>query len=344
MSSTAIKSLIVLLVIQAVLTATMFARDNSLTAFTPHEPLLDLQLDQLSKIIVTEGKDSLTLEQHDGTWVLPHFDHFPISDSKRALFEDKLFTINKPYPVGNTEIAAKQFETSEEKFKKRLAFYKGETLVENLFLGNSPGFKKIHVRKGSEEQTFSIEFSSYDLQTTATAWYDRNFLKVKQDDLSKLELKDITVAFENGVPLLDGLTDSEEPVADKLDDLVKQTTRLTFSDMLGTEEKKSYRMESPILTFTLTQSDGSTVEYLFGAPEPEQKKDGEEEKAAPAYHAVLKLSTAPFYFRISDSKIQDLLAWKRSDLVKAKEVEEKATEEGATEATSSQEPHENATE
>ncbi|MCB0332771.1 MAG: DUF4340 domain-containing protein, partial [Bdellovibrionales bacterium] len=197
MSSTAIKSLFVLLVIQGVLSATMMLRSNSLTTFTPHEHLLDLKLNDLSKIVVTEGKDSLTIEQKDGKWVLPHFDNFPISESKRSLFEEKLFSINKPYPVGNTEIAAKQFEVSEDNFKKRLSFYNGETLVDNLFLGTSPGFKKIHVRKGSEKQTYSIEFSSYDLQTTPTAWYDRNFLKVKSDDLSKLELQDITVSFQN---------------------------------------------------------------------------------------------------------------------------------------------------
>ncbi|MCB0334383.1 MAG: hypothetical protein KDD55_12835, partial [Bdellovibrionales bacterium] len=125
------------------------------------------------------------------------------------------------------------------------------------------------------------------------------------------------------------------PVTDKLDDIVKQTTQLTYSDMLGVKEEKSYRMESPILIYTLTTLDGSQVEYTFSAPEAEKKTEAGEEKEENAYHAVLKLSSSPFYFRISDSKIQDLLAWKRSDLVQEKETNE-APKEEAAELTSSE--------
>ena len=328
--SGAIKSLVVLFIVQAVLTLGVLFRDDNLATFVPNEPLLGFQLEELSKIIISDGKDSINLEQIDGEWVLPDYGNFPVSDSKKALFEDKLFSLERPYPLANTKIAQKQFEVGSDSFKKKISFYKGEELTDSLLLGSSPGFRKIHVRKESEDQTYSVEFSAYDLQLTDSSWFDRNFLKIDRGDISKISFGELSILLDDNKSSLAGMTENEELVSEKVDTLIEKLSRPSFND-LGKDIEAHYSPDSPYLTYTIALTNGTEVSYSYSRP-----KKLESDKEEPNYF-ILKLSNSPFFFRISNTTVEDIGKFERATLVQEKSKQEEVVDSSTSgESTSTE--------
>ena len=54
----------------------------------------------------------------------------------------------------------------------------GETLG-TVYLGTSPGFRKIHARSAGHDAIFSINLNNFDIPTTAGAWLEPRLLQVR---------------------------------------------------------------------------------------------------------------------------------------------------------------------
>jgi len=57
---------------------------------------------------------------------------------------DKLEGAEAAWPVATSESSAERFEVSDAKFQRRIRFFADDAVVTELFLGTSPGFRRVH--------------------------------------------------------------------------------------------------------------------------------------------------------------------------------------------------------
>jgi hypothetical protein len=81
------------------------------------------------------------------------------------------------WAVANTSSSQDRFEVSEDKFQKHIMLSSGADKALNLFLGTSPGFRQLHVRKQGEDGIYSVKLNSYDFPVKAESWLDTTLLQ-----------------------------------------------------------------------------------------------------------------------------------------------------------------------
>ncbi|MGR9107249.1 MAG: DUF4340 domain-containing protein [Gammaproteobacteria bacterium] len=294
----------ILLLLQVSLAAILFFTESDSGAFVSNQKLLDLSFDALNKIVIEEaGNKNLVIEKQDKHWKLPGYFDFPAADDKVNRVLGKLFDANLGWPVATTESAEKRFKVAKDEFERKLAFSTANA-SETLYLGTSPGFKKIHVRVDGQNNIYGIDFSAYQASTKAIDWADQNVLHVPREEIAALEMPGFVIKRDNDRFQVEGLADGEEGVQTEIDGLITQVSTIGFQDVLGKSDDPSYQLGSPALDFTLVKKDGQRIGFRYG-----QLKDQED--------FVLKPSTSEYYFKIPKYSVEGLKGFERAKLVKA---------------------------
>ena len=230
------------------------------------------------------------------------------SQSKIENFLETLAGLKRPYPVGNTSVAAKQFRVTEKEFEKKIALYANDKNSETLYLGTSSTFKKVHARRDDEKPVYEIEFETYEASTNSSSWWDKDYLHIARDDIAQIQFPDFSlVQSSDNVFEVESLEEGNKTNTEKVNSLLGKITSLTFSKVLGTEDKPEYKDYSEIIAFSLELKSGEVSEYRVLAKD-EQASD-----------LILKVSDRPYFFQVSKYSIDDLKNAKRADLVLAKE-------------------------
>lgn len=305
---TAIQILFVALIIQMGLTFYLYSGDSRLAAYTPDQQLLDLDKAAVASIVVSEGEDtSLTLKKGDAQgWVLPDHYNFPASPARVEALINSVMDAKRPFPVGNTIIAAKQFEVTKDSYQKKMEFFTSEEEpAATIYLGTSPGFKKTHLRVEGEEFTYAFPVSSHEVSTATTYWYDKDFLHLEEDQITKLSFPELTLAREEekGLVVPDAAEGMQTNEAER-NKLVADVAALNFIEVLGTDETTPGIADEPALQYTITINEAEPTTYAFYSP------TGEEDS-----YYVLKTSTHPYYFSIPKGTVDRLQSITRDRLL-----------------------------
>jgi len=175
-----------------------------------------------------------------------------------------------------------------------------------LYLGSSPGFRKVHARLVGSLDTHVIDFNVVDAPTDPADWYERELLRLSRDDLARVDLG--TLALKNGETgfELEGVAEGEQLNPDKVEEFLRAVTSLSFLDELGDQGKDAFEQGELILEYTVTRKDGQHVKYTVVAP-------------SEVDYYVLKASTYPYYFKVAKKTFDDLRALGRDQLVQAGE-------------------------
>lgn len=304
-----IRILIAALVLQVGLAAVLLLQDNGLSTYVPDEPFVSVQLSELSKIEIDnkETSETIDLVKKDGTWVLENHFGFPVSKAKLEAIGDKLLKVKRPLAVGSTTIAEKQFEVAADKYKQKISLFKADDKpVETIYLGTSPGFKKVHARKEGEDGTYAITFSPYDIQTKEASWIDRDFLKLDRSSLAKISFADVSLTLDDkDSARLSDLKDNESLKQEEVDSFIRTTTQPPFSEVVGLEVKPEYGLNEPDMEYSLELKDGKQLHFRVA-------QNGDKDKF------YLTRSDVPYVFEITKYQFESLQKERRSALVQEK--------------------------
>ncbi|MGH8550811.1 MAG: DUF4340 domain-containing protein [Methylococcales bacterium] len=298
------QTLSILLVLQIALAAILFFTETDSGAFGSKEKLLDLKFDSLDKIVIEEAeKKTLVLQRQDKNWKLPGYFDFPASREKLERVFGKLFETTVGWPVATTESAEKRFKVAGDAFERKLAF-SSAAASKTLYLGTSPGFKKIHARIDAETTIYGIDFSAYQASTKPIDWADQAILHVPREELNAIEIAGLVIKKVGGKFVVEGLAEGEEAVEPEIQTLLGSVSTLGFQEVLGKKDDPSYQIGSPALELTLVKKDGQRLGYRYA-----KRKDREE--------YVLKPSNSDYYFSVPKYNLDSLLEFNRQKLVNA---------------------------
>lgn len=304
-----IKLLLLLLILQAGLVVWVNLPGDDAGVVEAGKPLLSLGAAGADTVTIEQpGEPQLRMARKGDGWVLPGHGDFPVSPARFEQFEEKLLTVERSWPVGKTLVAAKRLKVVPDHFERRIRFLQGSDVLGDLFLGSSPGFRKVHARLDGDEHTYAIDFNAFDAPVDADRWYDTELLKTAVEDIARIDMGAYALraeeGAEEGVFEVEGLGEEEESDAEAVRKLVDRVSGVVFRDVIEEDGKALFDAGERVLEYTVELKEGASVTHTVASTE-----EGD--------HYILKSSAQPHHFEVDRERFDELRDTARSRLVKA---------------------------
>jgi hypothetical protein len=153
---------------------------------------LEFDTETIDGLKISGPEGSVLLSRSDGDWML---EELPADQSKVTSMLSKLEAMQAPWPVANSAESAQRFEVSESNYQREVRLLNGEEVLAKLYLGTSPGYQRVHARRSSQDDIFSVALSNFELPTAVDGWMDKGLLAI-DSDLESIVLR-ITETGEN---------------------------------------------------------------------------------------------------------------------------------------------------
>ena len=296
--------LLLLLALQAGLVAWVHLEGDAPDPFKADTPLVAVAVDSADTLTIEQpGERLLRLARKGDAWVLPDKSNFPVLSAKFAQFTDRLLGAKRSWPVGQTMVAARQFKVTLDGFERRVRFLKGEAVLGDVFLGSSPGFRKVHARLDGDEHTYAIDFNAFDAPVDPAKWYDTEALKTAVEDIARIDLGTFALKSGEGGFQVEDLRENERTDAEPVQEIVKRVSEVAFTDVLGEDGQARFKAGKPVVRYTIELKKGSPIEHAVVAPQDSNRY-------------ILNSSAQPYYFEVEKDRFDNLRDSSRVQVVK----------------------------
>jgi len=213
--------------------------------------LLDFDPVAVTSLVITDADDvSVELIRTEEGWRLP--DGSKVDAGKIMSVVERLAGMHSLWPVAATSSSQERFAVAPEHYQRRLEF-KGDEFDAVLYLGTSPGYRRIHARNADSDEVFSIEFADHEVPAEAGEWLDKTQLQSR--DISSIALAGgWTLSLADDTWLIDGVPADAETVT-------ALVNRLQDLRLLGIFDGDSAILEEP-RTLQISDAEGS-YELVF---------------------------------------------------------------------------------
>ncbi len=297
---------------QLVLAAVLNLTGEEYGAFQAEEKLLSFNKQELDGLRIEDGTDSVVLKKQGGKWLLPVIGDYPASQRNVNRLLDKLAAMEKGWPVAKTRGAAQRFAVHEDQFERKLVLLSDDDTQATLYVGSSPGFRKVYVRRGDGDEIFAVDFNTWEADAKADNWIDKNILALDESNVERVEMPGLILQREDGKLQVVDLGEKEQTNGEESRALLGKLTGLRIQSLLGTEAKPEYRQDEPTLELKMTRSSGEVLSYRFSRPED-------------ASFYVLKRSDLDYYFKVAEYMVDPVRETTREKLVQVR-IEETSSE------------------
>ncbi len=250
-----------LLVVQIGLAAMLNLSQEQYAAFEPQEKLLSFEPALVTGVRIETMDKAVELKKTEGKWRLPRLDNFSADQNKVGKLLEKLAKLEKGWPVATTAGAVRRFKVAAEDFERRITLFKDGNEVALVYFGTSPGFRKVHARGADDNVIVAVPFSLFEADVKPDDWIDRNVLEVPVADLTRVEMPEYTLLFEDGAWRLADLKEGESMREKEADDLVGRLAALQIDGVLAEDTEVEKDTEGKALSFTLAPEAGDTLRY-----------------------------------------------------------------------------------
>lgn len=185
------RRLTILFVVQVLLILGVFAYQQNSRVQVDAQPLLAIKTADIDRVVIQDANSKVALQKNGGEWQLPELHQLPVDKQKLDAILEKLEGTKLTWPVTTTGSSHERFEVSESKFQRRIELFQGDAKKMDLWLGTTPGFKKIHVRREGEDQVYAVELTTFEFATVANDWLQKDLLAVK--DINMIQAADYSL-------------------------------------------------------------------------------------------------------------------------------------------------------
>jgi hypothetical protein len=288
----------------------------------------DIGADQIVAMTITsaDGK-SIQLVKRPGGWVLPSADDYPCLEDNVTSLLTKITDLKTDVLVAQTSSSHKRLGVARDEFERHVEFELADGTQYGLYLGTSPSFGATHVRAdGQDEVYLASDLSPSDAGLEATAWVDRLYFSVPEEEVVAFTLANSNGRFEfvkdGDTWTLSDLEAGETLDTNVVDSLIRRATSVSLLSPLGKEEKDLYGLKEPKAVITI-QADSEeagqrTYTLRVGAKYTEDQS------------YVLASSESPYYVRVTEFTVKDWIEKTRDGFLELPPTPMPETTPGAT--------------
>jgi hypothetical protein len=235
--------------VQLLLVVGIYFSNQSPAVEQQHRTILSAG-DRVNRIVIAkrEGKQAV-LQKIDGKWLLPDYhqliaNQYKVTNALNILAKTKI-----GWPAATTASGRKRFEVSDDNYQIRIILSDGDNIVQQFYLGTSPGFRQVHLRKANQDEVYAVKLNSYDFQAESLQWLDKtlarpvgkitgligsDFTLTKQDDNWKtegIEGELVKEEFDKLLNTLNSLNVQEAVVGKRADPIYRLTVKTDKGDI-----------------------------------------------------------------------------------------------------------------
>jgi hypothetical protein len=173
-------TLLLVLVIQCLILATVYWPGSGRHQQASREPMLAFGPDAVNEIYIGDEYDNETVVRRAGDrWVLPELEQLPADSARIEALLAGITSSENDWPVADSIAARQRFQVASYHYQRRLRLLNYDELLATLYLGTSPGHRKVHARNDSQDAIYSIPFNTFDAPGVSGAWLDRKLLQIR---------------------------------------------------------------------------------------------------------------------------------------------------------------------
>jgi len=147
---------------------------------TSREPLAPFPRERVDMIYVGDEFDNETVLSRAGErWILPELEDLPADGAMVDKLLEAIATDHGGWPAATTIAARQRFQVASYHYRRRIRLLEGDGILATIFLGTSPGFRKVYSRNESQAAIYSIPFNAHDAPGDSGAWLDRKLLQTR---------------------------------------------------------------------------------------------------------------------------------------------------------------------
>lgn len=246
------------LVFQLAILAAVFWPQEDLGEADARAPLLAANLDAADRLVISDGNTSVVLTQNESGWLMPEYHQLPADADRVQRTLEELSALRRGWPVANSSGAATRFEVAEDSFQRSVEYFQDDKSVGALFIGTSPGFRKVHARVAGSDAVYAVGFNSFDLPANPEEWLDKQLLQV--ENVTSIRGLDYQLRREGELWQEESGDSAASPNADLVDDLVNglNSLRVNGAADVATAAILLEMAAPPTLT---VDADGARHEY-----------------------------------------------------------------------------------
>ncbi|WP_133512975.1 DUF4340 domain-containing protein [Candidatus Thiosymbion oneisti] len=310
-----------LLVLQLLVAFLLGVGEQEMGPAESQGPLLAFDPEQVTGIRIQslDGEPVLVTKTQDG-WIIPALQDLPAAKHKVTGLLAKLAGLRKGLPVATSAAALKRFKVADQTFERKLVLERGDDPSAILYLGDSPGFRRLLVRADGDQAVYEAELGLFDAPDQPDNWSDRTLLHLKPEAVQRLTFAGLTLERTDDHWRLTDLAEGEEQDQQAVKDRVRALTNIDFLGVLVNGDGPAVDAESTPLELEATLADGETVRYRIT-------------KLAEGKDYLLEASNRPQRFTLAGYVVEGLTDLSRSDLLKKPEEAEESVEDTSTESS-----------
>lgn len=259
------------IVVQLICVLIFFISSNRSQHIEP-STFFDITLNDINIIEIRGDNKDITLIKKDNVWSAEQNQKLPAPTDKVTSLLHDLKNLRVQWPVATTQSAAERFDVSEHNANKTVVFKKGKEVLGTLYLGTSPGLRKVHARMAGDNNIYAVEFASYRLSTDNNEWFDKSLLKATGEIQSvKTPSFELTKADNWTVkPQANQETETETETYDSqaISRWVDKLKNIEVNKLIHPAEAEAIIIQDPILTINVTAKP-NTIDYAFYKEEDE---------------------------------------------------------------------------
>lgn len=134
----------------------------------------------IDEIHVVDGHGEETVLARQGDrWLLPGLGKLPADSARIEDLVQQLTQTDPGWSVAHTLPARQRFQVASYHFRRRIDLMAQGQKISSVYLGTSPGFRKVHARNEEQDDVYSISLNLFDTSTRPDQWLDRKILQVR---------------------------------------------------------------------------------------------------------------------------------------------------------------------
>lgn len=254
-----INALIAIFIIQSAMVASLYWPDTGILEALNTEHLVPFEPYLLDEIHMgdEQGNEAVVLKAGDH-WILPDLAGMAVEPDHIDKLLLGVIGSQTGWPVATSVAARQRFQLTDYNFKRRLTLIGNGELLGTIYLGSSPGFRKVHARNSTQDAIFTLTYSSFDASAMAEDWLDKRSLQIRSPLAISIDSHWLHKA-DNGWLTDDGLV----PEARELEALLLSLGSLQFDGIASEDMQRTLSIAVPQIELTVKTTGGEIGLELF---------------------------------------------------------------------------------
>ena len=251
--------LLLVLLIQCGITAAIFWPQQQPVTPIPELVLAPFTSESVDEIRIGDKFDNEVLLVKSGDrWLVPSMENLPADAAKVEALLQGIIEQPVSWPIGASAAARQRFQVADYHYQKSLSFFSQGEKLGSIFLGTSPGFRKVHARNESQDAIFGINFNAFDAPAISGAWLDPRLLQLRS--VLRIDADLYSLSFEDGI-WLSGT--GRAPDQEELDTLIATLRTLQIEGVADQDTQRDLSVAEADLVLAIESLAGAVTLELF---------------------------------------------------------------------------------